>query len=82
MRTRTNPLGSKNQVGQRIEALRKEKYMKQKQLLAQLQIKGIDLTHAGLSRIEGQFRMVTDYELLAFSEALNVSVKWLLTGQN
>ena len=82
MRTRTYSLGSKNQVGHRIETLRKEKGLKQKHLLAQLQVKGIGLTASGLSKIEGQFRMVTDYELLAFSEILNVSVKWLLTGQN
>ncbi len=54
--------------------------MKQKELLAQLQVRGVDLNASGLSKLEGQIRSVTDFELLALSDILNVSVSWLLTG--
>ena len=52
--------------------------MKQKELLAQLQIRGIDMTASGLSKLEGQLRYVTDIELFALSDILKVSCDWLL----
>ena len=55
--------------------------MKQKELLAQLQVRGVDLNASGLSKLEGQIRYVTDTELLALSQILGVSVMWLLTGE-
>ncbi len=81
MRLRTQPLGDKNMVGARVEASRKTQGMKQKELLAQLQVRGVDLNASGLSKLEGQIRFVTDYELLALAEILGVSVFWLLTGK-
>ena len=81
MRLRNQPLGNKNLIGARVEAARKEQGMKQKELLAQLQVRGVDLNASGLSKLEGQNRFVTDFELLALSEILNVSVYWLLTGE-
>ena len=65
----------------RVEAARKSQGMKQKELLAQLQVRGVDLNASGLSKLEGQIRFVTDFELLALSDILNVSVSWLLTGE-
>lgn len=81
MRLRTQPLGDKNLIGARVEASRKSQAMKQKELLAQLQVRGVDLNASGLSKLEGQLRSVTDFELLALSEILNVSVLWLMTGE-
>lgn len=82
MRLRNQPLGSKNLIGARVEAARKSQGMKQKELLAQLQVRGVDLNASGLSKLEGQLRSVTDIELLALSDILSVSVFWLLTGQD
>lgn len=82
MRLRNQPLGSKNLIGARVEAARKSQGMKQKELLAQLQVRGVDLNASGLSKLEGQLRSVTDMELLALSDILSVSVFWLLTGQD
>lgn len=82
MRLRVQPLGNKNLIGSRVEQVRKQKGMKQKELLAQLQVRGVDLNSSGLSKLEGQIRMVTDYELLVLSEILGVSILWLLTGKN
>ncbi len=82
MRLRSQPLGNRNLIGARVEWARKSQGMKQKELLAQLQVRGVDLNASGLSKLEGQIRSVTDQELLAISEILNVSVLWLLTGED
>ena len=78
MRIRKKALGDKNLVGARIEAARRTRGMKQKELLAQLQVRGVDLSASGLSKLEGQVRYVTDVELNALADILNVSVDWLL----
>lgn len=78
MRTRKQALGDMNIIGAKVEQQRKAIGMKQKDLLAQLQIRGIDLNASGLSKLEGQLRVVADYELKAIAESLNVSLEWLL----
>ena len=78
MRLRKQALGNRNMVGARVEAVRKSQGMKQKELLAQLQVNGIDMNASGLSKLEGQLRSVTDFELAALSKILGVSIDWLL----
>ena len=78
MRIRKQALGDRNIVGAKIEQKRKSMGMKQKDLLTQLQIKGIDLNASGLSKLEGQLRYVTDFELKAISEVLGMSYEELL----
>ena len=78
MRIRKQALGNRNIVGAKIEARRKELGMKQVDLLAQLQVKGIELTASGLSKLEGQLRSVNVYEVVAIAEILDVPVTWLL----
>lgn len=72
-------IGSENIVGQRVVALRKEKKLKQKDLLARLQVRGVDMNQSSLSALEGQNRRVSDRELLALASALGVEVE-ALTG--
>ena len=52
--------------------------MKQVELLAKLQLAGVDLSIPALSLLEGQKRPVSDIELNALATILNVSVDWLL----
>ena len=78
MRLRKQALGNLNIVGSRVEIARKSQGMKQKELLAQLQSRGVDMNASGLSKLEGQIRHVMDYELSALADILNVSVDWLL----
>lgn len=78
MRTRKQPTGEKNLVGQRVEQRRKELFMKQKDLLAKLQVLGVDMNASGLSKLEGQIRHVNDFELIALSKALEMPVDDLL----
>ena len=78
VRVRKQPIGTRNICGAKVEERRKEIGMKQKDLLTQLQIRGVDLNASGLSKLEGQVRSVCDTELIALSEVLGVSVNWLL----
>ena len=78
MRVRKQPLGERNIVGARVEEARKSINMKQKDLLTQLQVRGVELNASGLSKLEGQLRYVTDFELVALSDVLGVSIDWLV----
>ena len=78
MRLRKQALGNRNMIGVRVEEIRKRKGMKQKELLAQLQVRGVDMNASGLSKLEGQVRYVTDIELVALADILEVSVDRLL----
>ncbi len=52
--------------------------MKQIELLAKLQLLGIEMSVPSLSLLEGQKRSVTDKELRAIADVLEVSADWLL----
>lgn len=78
LRLRKQALGTRNMVGARVELARKNQGMKQRELLAKLQVTGVDMNASGLSKLEGQIRYVTDFELAALANILNVSVDWLL----
>ncbi len=52
--------------------------MKQVELLARLQLAGVEISVPALSLLEGQKRPVTDIELKALADILNVSSEWLL----
>lgn len=72
-------IGTENLVGQNIVLLRKRKHLKQTDLLAQLQVRGIDINQSALSAIEGQHRKVSDRELLAIASILGVSLETLFS---
>ena len=71
-------INSSKEFGEFLRARRKELGMKQIDLLTQLQIKGVELTASGLSKLEGQLRGVCDYELVALADVLDVSINWLV----
>lgn len=78
MKPRKLALGDRNRVGRRVTEARKAQGMKQVELLARLQLAGIDISVPALSLLEGQKRPVSDVELAALADVLNVSVDWLL----
>lgn len=82
MRTREHLRGNKNIAGLRIEYLRKEQGLRQKDILESLEMQGILMTGSVLSKIEGGHRAICDYELLAIANALGVSPDDLLGGNN
>lgn len=68
-------MNNKNIIGFRIKYFRKSKKYTQKDLIARLGIYGIHLDEPKLSRIESQQRPILDYEILAFSKALDVPIE-------
>lgn len=70
----------KNLIGERLKIARliQKPSLSQKELIAKLQIYGVEVPDNAISRIESGTRPVTDIELVAFSRILNVSVVWLL----
>lgn len=78
MNTRKLKLGNRNIIGARVTQARKAAGMKQIDLLAKLQLAGIEISAPALSLLEGQKRPVSDIELNAFADILGVSVDWLL----
>lgn len=78
MKTRKLALGNRNIIGARVTEARRINKMKQIELLTQLQLHGIEISTPALSLLEGQKRPVSDIELNALADVLNVSVDWLL----
>ena len=78
MKPRKLELGNRNLIGARVTIARKNKGMKQIDLLAKLQLAGVDMSVPALSLLEGQKRPVSDIELNALADILQVSVDWLL----
>lgn len=82
MRTRKLSLGTRNLVGARVTQARLQHGMKQVELLAQLQLAGIEMSVPALSLLEGQKRPVSDLELNALADILHISADWLLGRDN
>ena len=78
MKPRKLALGDRNLIGARVTQRRMELGMKQVELLAKLQLAGVDISIPALSLLEGQKRPVSDIELNAIADILNISVDWLL----
>lgn len=77
MKTRKQTYGNKNIVGKTIERLRKEKGIKQKDFIAQIQVMGCDMNPTSYSKLEGQIRSATDKELYTIAKILGVPIEKL-----
>ena len=75
MKTRKKSYGNKNSVGRNIECLRKEKGIKQKDFIAQIQIMGCDMNPTSYSKLEGQLRSATDKEIFVIAKILDVAIE-------
>ncbi|MEE0858238.1 MAG: helix-turn-helix transcriptional regulator [Acutalibacteraceae bacterium] len=82
MEKKVAKMGIKNVVGVRVESLRKKKGLKQKDLSVALSEKGVTISSSALSKLEKQTRMVSDIELIALAEVLNVSICDLFDNDN
>ena len=78
MKPRKDLPGDKNIIGAKVVAIRKAKHIKQKDFLSKLQTLGMDISATSLSRLEGQYRLVQDYEVVAIAEALDIPIEDLL----
>lgn len=78
MNKRKLALGNRNLIGSRVTQMRLAMGLTQTDLLARLQVQGVDISATALSLLEGQKRPVTDIELNALADILKVDVNWLL----
>ncbi len=74
MKLRKHEYGTANMVGKKVEHLRKAQGIKQKDFIAKLQTRGLDINPTSYSKFEGQLRLVTDKELFVIAKLLGVSV--------
>ena len=77
MKIRKRDYGNANMVGKKIEELRKERGIKQKEFIARMQIMGCDINPTSYSKLEGQIRAATDKEIYVIAKILNVSMESL-----
>lgn len=68
----------RNIVGKRVKVARRKAGLTQDQACGKLAKEGIVMDRSAFARIEAETRYVQDYELLALSKLLRVSVDWLL----
>ena len=70
--------GRRNICGKQIRRFRRERKLSQGELAAKLQLQEVQLDQKAVSRVEKGERFVADFELVAFSRALRVSLEALL----
>lgn len=68
----------RNIAGARVKTARLANKLTQQELVAKLETLAVYVDRASISKIEQQKRIITDIELFALSQVLNVSVHWLL----
>jgi len=74
MRQNSNLIGARV----RISRYAKNPKLTQINLMKLLQLEGLDINQAQLSKIEHGIRPVSDIEVAVFAKVLNVSASWLL----
>lgn len=70
--------GRCNRAGIRIRERRISKGLSQEQLAARLQLLGLEISQKAISRAETGVRVIPDYELPYYAEALETTIDWLL----
>jgi len=73
----TIPNVKKNIIGSHVRRARKASKITQRDLVAQLQLLGIKIDQAGLSKLENGNRPITDIEIIAIARILKVPVSRL-----
>ena len=82
MKIRKQEYGTANLVGRNIERMRRERGIKQKDFIAQIQVMGCDINPTSYSKLEGQLRSATDREIFAIAKILNVPMEKLFENEN
>ena len=78
-------MARRNVICERVRLAREraKPLITQTDLAARLQVEGLRLERATISKIETGYREVTDVEALAIAKALGVTVSWLMgEGEN
>ena len=72
-----NSIAGSYSCGANIERIRREKGLKQLEIVAQLQVAGVDINPSSYSKLEGQRRLASDIEVQAIARILNVPIEAL-----
>jgi len=70
----------RNIIGSHVRRARKASKITQRDLVAQLQVLGIKIDQAGLSKLENGSRPITDIEIAAIAKILKVPISRLFEG--
>ena len=70
-----------NMIGDQVKRFRKERKLSQRTLSVRLELLGVYVCRGSISRIEDYSRTVTDIELYALAEVLNVPIELLFDPQ-
>lgn len=81
LKTRKRAYGNTNIVGRRVEFLRKERGISQKDFISRMQTMGCDINPTSYSKLEGQVRIATDKEIFVIAQILEISVDDLFEDQ-
>ena len=74
MKIRNKEYGDLNMIGRKVERLRKERQIKQKDFISRLQVEGLDINPTSYSKLEGQIRNATDKEVCYIAKVLGVKI--------
>ena len=77
MKIRKQEYGDANMIGKKVESLRKEKGIKQKDFISKMQVCGCDINPTSYSKLEGQLRSATDKEVYVISKILGITMEEL-----
>ena len=81
LKTRNRAYGNTNIVGRRVEFLRKERGISQKDFISRMQTMGCDINPTSYSKLEGQVRIAIDKEIFVIAQILEISVDDLFEDQ-
>ena len=81
MKIRKQEYGNANMIGKKIEQLRKERGIKQKDFIAKMQVMGCDINPTSYSKLEGQVRSATDKEIYVISKILGIAMEDLFNEE-
>ncbi len=82
MKLRNQQYGTANMIGRQVEALRKQRHIKQKDFIAQLQTSGLNINPTSYSKLEGQIRSATDKEVYVIAKVLRVDMRTLFVPEH
>ena len=81
LKIRKRAYGNTNIVGKRVEFLRKERGISQKDFISRMQTMGCDINPTSYSKLEGQVRIATDKEIFVIAQILEICVDDLFEDQ-
>ena len=81
MKLRKHEYGDCNFIGKKVEFLRKERKIKQKDFIAKLQLAGCDITRSAIAKIEVGQRHIYPDEIMLIKEVLNTEFDDIFYGK-